>query len=124
MSKPVKVFDPPMCCDTGVCGPDVDPKLTQFAADLDWLKDQGVDVSRFNLSQEPQAFVDHATVKAALDESGNDCLPLLVVDDEIVARGFYPTRDQLTSLVGVDASTDASEQSDDQSGCEPSSGCC
>ena len=124
MSKPVKVFDPPMCCDTGVCGPDVDPKLTQFAADLDWLKNQGVDVSRFNLSQEPQAFVDHSTVKAALDESGNDCLPLLVVDDEIVARGFYPTRDQLTSLVGVDASTDASDQSDDQSGCEPSSGCC
>ncbi len=122
MPKTIKVFDPPMCCDTGVCGPDVDPKLTQFAADLDWLAEQGVDVSRFNLSQEPQAFVDHSPVKDALDESGNDCLPLLVVDGEVVARGFYPTRDQLGSLAGVDAKSD--DESEEQSGCSPSSGCC
>jgi hypothetical protein len=27
------VFDPAMCCSTGVCGPEVDPQLVQFAAD-------------------------------------------------------------------------------------------
>lgn len=121
MPKQIKVFDPPMCCDTGVCGPDVDPKLTQFAADLDWLKDRGVDVSRFNLSQEPEAFVDHPSVQEALDESGNDCLPLLVVDGEIVARGFYPSRDQLGSLAGVEAG--GGDEPDEESCCG-SSGCC
>ena len=122
MSKEIKVFDPPMCCDTGVCGPDVDPKLTQFAADLDWLKDCDVQVSRFNLSQEPQAFVEHESVQAALDESGNDCLPLLVVDGDIVSRGFYPTRDQLSSLLNVEASSDDEPQQEANS-CGPS-GCC
>jgi arsenite methyltransferase len=39
--KTVQVYDKPMCCSTGICGPDVDPVLPQFAADLDWLKGQG-----------------------------------------------------------------------------------
>ena len=47
----VRVFDPAMCCSTGICGPSVDPKLARFAADLDWLKSQGISVERFNLSQ-------------------------------------------------------------------------
>lgn len=51
----VRVFDPAMCCSTGICGPSVDPQLVRFAADLDWLKGQGVSVERFNLSQQPGA---------------------------------------------------------------------
>ena len=45
----LQVFDGPMCCSTGVCGPTVDPRLAQVAADLEWLKTQGVQVERFNL---------------------------------------------------------------------------
>ena len=37
----VRVFDPPMCCSTGVCGPSVDPVLVCFSAGIDWLKAQG-----------------------------------------------------------------------------------
>ena len=36
------VFDPPMCCSSGVCGPEVDPLVAAFAADVDWLTSQGV----------------------------------------------------------------------------------
>src|SRR5579883_1397331 len=46
----VLVYDPPMCCSTGACGPDVDPVLVRFAADLAWLQEQGVAVQRYNLS--------------------------------------------------------------------------
>jgi len=31
----IQVLDPPRCCSTGVCGPNVDPELVRFAADLD-----------------------------------------------------------------------------------------
>lgn len=55
MSK-VQVFERAVCCSTGVCGPNVDPVLVRFASDLDWLKGQGVNVERNNLSQQPQAF--------------------------------------------------------------------
>jgi hypothetical protein len=35
----VEVFDPPMCCSSGVCGPNVDPTLARLAADLHWLSE-------------------------------------------------------------------------------------
>jgi len=85
----VEVFDPPMCCSTGVCGPAVDPSLVRFAADLDWLKKHGVEVARFNLAQEPGAFVSNPVVAGALRER-NDILPPLLVDGVIASRGSYP----------------------------------
>jgi hypothetical protein len=88
----IQVYDPPMCCSTGVCGPNPDPVLPRFAADLQWLAGQGVVVERFNLSQQPQAFVANPVVKAALTEQGNECLPLLLVDGDVVSCGTYPVR--------------------------------
>ena len=99
----VTVYDPPMCCSTGVCGPEVDPKLAQFAGDLDWLKAQGVEVRRINLAQEPGRFVENATVKAVLDRSGGDELPAILVGDELIASGRYPSRDELATLAGLKA---------------------
>ena len=86
------LYDPPMCCSTGVCGPAVDPVLPRVSADLDWLKRQGVQVERYNLAQQPQAFAANPTVTAALREHGNDCLPLVLVDGEVASRGTYPDR--------------------------------
>lgn len=97
----VHVFDPPMCCATGVCGPSVDPELARFTADLDWLKKQGVRVERFNLSQQPGEFASRAVVKDALTVRGNDCLPLVLVDDRIAVEGAYPSRETLAALAGV-----------------------
>ena len=52
----LQVFDPAMCCSTGVCGPSVDPVLPRFSADLEWLKSrEGVQVQRYNLAQEVAA---------------------------------------------------------------------
>ncbi len=101
--KKVEVFDPPMCCSTGVCGPKVDPALVRFAADLHWLANQRVAVERYNLAQQPQAFAANAAVKRALKEHGNDCLPLILLDGSIVSQGRYPARDELARLAGVQA---------------------
>jgi hypothetical protein len=90
-----------MCCSTGVCGPGVDPELARFSADLEWLKQQGVEVQRFNLAQQPGAFVETAPVKAALQARGNASLPLVMVDDRIAVEGTYPTRETLAALAGV-----------------------
>jgi AhpD family alkylhydroperoxidase len=101
MSK-VQVFDPPMCCATGVCGPEVDPALVRFASDLEWLAEHGVQVERFNLGQEPAAFVGNPVVAAAI-RGRDDALPLLLVDGKIVAQGSYPAREVLAELAGVAA---------------------
>ena len=96
--KRLQVFDPPMCCSTGVCGPTVDPSIAQFAADLTWLQGQGVEVVRYNLAQEPLEFAGNDLVRQQLTQHGNDCLPLLVADGQVVSAGVYPTRDQLAGL--------------------------
>lgn len=99
----VRVFDPAMCCSTGICGPSVDPQLVRFAADLDWLKSQGVAVERFNLSQEPAAFAEDSAVKTALETKGEAGLPLVKVNGEVKSTGVYPSRDELAAWAGVGA---------------------
>jgi len=103
----LQVFDPAMCCSTGVCGPDVDSKLVQFAADLDWLKSQAVIVQRHNLSQNPVAFVENEAVKAALTEKGESALPILLANGKVAVTGRYPERGELASLLKLKATATA-----------------
>jgi|SRR5579859_309994 len=98
----LQIFDPPMCCSTGVCGPSIDPKLVRFAADLEWLKSKGIQIDRCNLAQDPGAFVHNLTLKKALDSHGMKCLPLLLLDDHVIASGAYPSREELARQVGVE----------------------
>ena len=98
----LEVFDPPMCCSTGVCGPEVDPALVRFAADLHWLVNQGVHVERYNLAQQTQAFAANEAIRTALAKDGNQCLPLLVVNGGIASRGSYPAREQLARIAGLE----------------------
>ena len=121
------VFDPPMCCSTGVCGPAVDPLLAAFAADLQWLAEQGVQVTRHNLAQEPEAFVEHAAVHARLQRDGDACLPLVLVDDDVVWEGAYPRREALARAAGLVAGASRAKPVVTLSSrgcCTPSSGCC
>ncbi|MFN7150053.1 MAG: arsenite efflux transporter metallochaperone ArsD [Microthrixaceae bacterium] len=100
----IQVFDPAMCCSTGVCGPSVDPALAAFAGDLDWLAQQGVEVSRVNLGQEPGLFVENEQVKTLLDTDGEAALPAVFVDGELRSSGRFPSRDELASWAAVRAS--------------------
>ncbi len=102
MQKTLEVFDPPLCCSTGVCGPNVDPSLVRFASDFLWIAGQGVRAERYNLAKEPQAFAANETVKAALEQYGNECLPLILLNGAIVSRGRYPGRDELAKMAGLD----------------------
>lgn len=94
--KTIQVYDKPMCCSTGVCGPEVDPVLPWFAADLQLLKSQGHLVERFNLAQEPAAFIRNPEVHRLLATQGTNCLPLIVIDGQVVSRRVYPAREELT----------------------------
>lgn len=101
MHPPIRVFDPALCCSTGVCSPSVDPALARFAADLDWLKSNGVLIDRYNLAQQPGAFAERAAVKQALEEKGEAALPLIMVGEEVRSTGVYPSREELAAWAGV-----------------------
>lgn len=97
----LQIFDPPMCCTSGVCGTNVDTKLVKLLNDIEWLKLKGVEVERYGLAFEPQAFVSNPVVKETLEKDGNDCLPLVLVDNKVVSKGSYPDRAKLAELCGV-----------------------
>ncbi len=123
MSK-VQIYDKAMCCSTGICGPQVDPVLPRFAADLDWLKSQGHSVSRFNLSQNPAEYASHEVVKKLLADGGVDCLPLVIVDDRVVSRSEYPSRENLAIWTGTQLAPKGALPLAKSTGCSGNSGCC
>ncbi len=120
----VQVYDKAMCCSTGVCGPQVDPVLPRFAADLNWLKSQGHSVTRFNLSQDPAEFANNEVVKTMLGEQGVDCLPLVIVDERVVSRSEYPSRENLAMWTDTTVKSKATLPLADPGGCCGDTGCC
>lgn len=119
--KHIQIFDPALCCNTGVCGVDTDQQLVLFAADVDWAKRQGAQIERFNLAQQPLEFAKNTVVKSFLERSGQQALPLILVDGEMALAGRYPTRAELSHWMGILG--DKSE-SKSQSCCDSSSSCC
>ena len=99
--KTIQVFDPALCCSTGVCGVDVDQALVSFSADVDWAKQNGARIERFNLAQQPVAFAENPIVKGFLERSGQDSLPLILVDGEVALAGRYPNRAELARWASV-----------------------
>lgn len=125
MSK-VQVFEPAMCCSTGVCGPGVDPVLVRFAADVEWLKSQGVEIERHNLSGQPRAFADNELVRTLLQQSGTECLPLVLIDGAKAFQSAYPTRSELAARLGLaaEAARSTDQEAADELPVIQSKGCC
>ncbi len=91
MSTKIEIFDPALCCATGVCGPSVDPELTRISRTIMKLVNEGYDVSRYNLAQEAEYFTEHKGVTELLEKEGPEGLPAIVVDGRLILNGRYPT---------------------------------
>jgi hypothetical protein len=140
-SKTLKVYDPAMCCATGICGPNVDSTLVEFAGAVKTASEQGIVVERFNLAQQPQAFVQNLQVKKHLAELGHTKLPFIYIDDELRSTGRYPTAKELLAFLGLGGKEvpeinpgikdtnpfvvlGASDENGNTGGCCPEGGCC
>lgn len=121
----IEIYDPAMCCSTGVCGPGVDPELVRIQEAIRQIQKQApaVEVARYALSSAPQAFVDNATVAELLKSEGPQCLPLVMVNGTVISNGCYPGNEQLRLLLKNNgfAVTLAEEK---KSGCGCGPGCC
>jgi hypothetical protein len=109
-----------MCCSTGVCGPDGDDTLARFASDLDWAQKSGARVERYDLGHQPGAFATNALVKGLLEKDGMACLPLVLVDGQVLAKGEYPTREAIGARLGLAAGPGSVAAANGSS----ASGCC
>lgn len=115
----LKIYDPAMCCSSGVCGPNVNDKLVQLAAFLKGLNEEEYAVERYNLSQQPEAYVESQAVADNLKDKGTEVLPLIFVDDELMWSGDYPPVKELADAL----KTECPDADRGDSGCCPGS-CC
>jgi hypothetical protein len=98
----IQVFDPPMCCSSGVCGPEADPELVRFAADLKWLSERGVNVERFDPTRRHDVFLSTPAVLEEVAKRPNGALPVTLVDGRVARTGSYPSRSELAAWAGVE----------------------
>lgn len=121
----LEIYDPAMCCSTGVCGPSVDPELVRIQEALRQVQKQApaVEINRYGLSTDPQAFVSNPAVAELLKNEGPQCLPLVFVDGELVAKGCYPGNGQLAARLQK-AGTEVSLGQKKMGGCGCGPKCC
>jgi hypothetical protein len=121
--KSMQIFEPAMCCPTGLCGVGVDPELLRISTVLNSMDKNGVKVERFNLTNSPQVFVTNKTVNQIIREQGVEVLPITVVDGDIVITGRYPSNDEFVQLLDIPINY-LGEQKQEEEEPEKSEGCC
>ncbi len=99
--KKMIIFDPAMCCPTGVCGPSVDPDLLRVSRVINRLERNGVIVERHNLTSNPQVFVDNKLINEMLNKEGVEVLPVTLLDGVVVKTKAYPTDEEFCGLLDI-----------------------
>jgi hypothetical protein len=97
--KIIEIYEPPLCCPTGVCGPAPDPDLAAFQETILKLKKGGHSVERIVLNQQPMRFMNNPVVKDIITSEGKESLPITLVEGKLVIKGRYPKYEELLKEV-------------------------
>jgi hypothetical protein len=89
--RKLEIYEPPLCCPTGVCGPAPDPALAKLQENILRWKKAGIDVERLAINQSPQRFMANSMVVDLLTREGQEVLPISLLDGKVVCKGKYPT---------------------------------
>lgn len=122
--KKMQIFEPALCCETGVCGASVDPELLRITTVINTLKQNGVVIDRFNLNSAPMEFVTNYTVNMFVNQKGVEVLPCVTVDGNIVIEGRYPTNEEILTLLELPAEALLPKPKNNGGGCCCGGKCC
>ena len=122
--KKMQIFEPALCCETGVCGASVDPELFRITTVLNTLKQNGVVIDRFNLKNAPMEFVTNQTVNTFINQKGAEALPCVLVDGNIVIEGRYPTNAEILTLLELPVEAMLPKPKNNSGCCCSGGGCC
>lgn len=120
--KNIEIFDPAMCCSTGVCGPSIDTELMRMATVISTLGEKGIVIKRHGLSNEPADFITNKVVNEALQKGGADVLPITLLDGEVIKTKGYPSNEEISKWLNVEIETRQPEENGVC--CCGSDGCC
>lgn len=122
--KTMSIYEPAMCCETGICGVSVDPELLRISTVFNNLQRNGVAAARFNLSSAPQAFINNSEINKLINGEGVDALPATVIDGKIVKTKAYPTNEEIAVWLEIPASYLGGAPNQGGGGCCRGEGCC
>lgn len=124
MMKKMIIFEPAMCCPTGVCGPGVDPNLLRISSVINNLKNKGIVIERYNLSSDPQKFVDYQGINDLLNQEGIQILPVILVEDSVVKTKAYPTDEEICEWLEIPEDYLKAKAKAPRRNCGCKDGCC
>lgn len=122
--KKMYIYEGAMCCSTGVCGPSPDEELMRVSTLVDKLTKSGASIERYNLTNNTNEFVENKTINSLLEEKGEDVLPVVIVDDEVVMTGKYPSNEEFYEMLFLSDEAKEDANSDDGSCCSGGGCCC
>jgi hypothetical protein len=98
----IEIFDPPMCCPTGLCGPALDQTLLDVNEMVMMLQRENLRVERYQMTSNPNAFLGNVEVMKLVREKQMAALPIIVVRGKVIKVGSYPNVDEIrTALKGT-----------------------
>ncbi len=98
----IDIYDPAMCCSSGLCGPGIDPVLVKMNDAVLTLKKQGVEIERYNLAQQPKEYMANKKIAELLHKNGKKVLPVTIVNGEVFRTGGYPAYEDLCMALGIE----------------------
>ncbi len=97
----IELYEPAMCCTTGLCGPSVDERLIQLNEDLKRLQTEKPDleVERYAINQRPFKFRDNADVYKLVTGNGKKILPITVIGGKIAKTKSYASYEEMKAAL-------------------------
>jgi len=96
----IEIFDPPLCCPTGICGPTVDQTLINVNEMIVSLQKDGFQVERYQMTSHPHAFLNNTEVMKLVQEKQMSALPITVIRNKVIKTGGYPTIAEINKALG------------------------
>jgi hypothetical protein len=95
----VELFDPPMCCPSGLCGPSLDQTLLDVNEMIMTLQRENLRVERYQMTSNPNAFLSNTEVMKLVREKQMEALPIIVVRGKVIKVGAYPSVDEIRAAL-------------------------
>lgn len=112
MNKKIRIYEPAMCCPTGLCGPSIDPEIMRISTVVNTLEKNNIDIKRYNLKINPDEFVSNKIINELLNKEGDDIFPVTLIDEEILKKGKYPTNEEFSKWTGINIITKTEKKLD------------
>jgi hypothetical protein len=99
----IELFDPPMCCPTGLCGPELDQTLLDVSEMILTLQAEGAPVERYQMTSHPHKFMNNNDVMRLVREQQMAALPITAVRGQVIKTGAYPSLEELHAALNNSA---------------------